>query len=244
LFTSAKNNRHNFASFGTLPRLSRIWLEGAGETPHFRRSAHPPKEGKIPMNKFTIALASAASLAIVACAEEPADTAMDDAAMADQMANDDAAMVGETANIVEVAQGNPDFSTLVAAVTSASLGETLSGDGPYTVFAPTNAAFEKIPQATRDELMSEAGREDLTDILTYHVVDGETMAAALTAAIEGAGTGGYEITTVNGATLTATLVDGNVVLTDAAGNTSTVTGTDVDASNGVIHSIDTVLMPA
>ena len=190
------------------------------------------------MNKFTIALASAASLAIVACAEEPADTtAMDDAAMADQMANDDAAMVGETANIVEVAQGNPDFSTLVAAVTSANLGETLSGPGPYTVFAPTNAAFEKIPQATRDELMSEAGREDLAGILTYHVVEGETMAAAL-------GTGGYEITTVNGATLTATLVDGNVVLTDAAGNTSTVTGTDVDASNGVIHSIDTVLMPA
>ncbi|MBU2033582.1 MAG: fasciclin domain-containing protein [Alphaproteobacteria bacterium] len=196
------------------------------------------------MNKFAIALASAASLAIVACAEEPADTtAMDDAAMADQMANDDAAMVGETDNIVQVAQGNPEFSTLVSAVTTAELGETLSGEGPYTVFAPTNAAFEKIPQATRDELMSEAGREDLTGILTYHVVEGETMAAALTAAIEAAGTEGYELTTVNGATLTATLVDGNVVLTDAAGNTSTVTGTDVDASNGVIHSIDTVLMP-
>ena len=179
------------------------------------------------MNKFAIALASAASLAIVACAEEPADTtAMDDAAMADQMANDDAAMVGETDNIVQVAQGNPEFSTLVSAVTTAELGETLSGEGPYTVFAPTNAAFDKIPQATRDELMSEAGRED-----------------ALTAAIEAAGTEGYELTTVNGATLTATLVDGNVVLTDAAGNTSTVTGTDVDASNGVIHSIDTVLMP-
>jgi uncharacterized surface protein with fasciclin (FAS1) repeats len=196
------------------------------------------------MNKFAIALASAASLAIVACAEEPADTtAMDDAAMADQMANDDAAMVGETDNIVQVAQGNPEFSTLVSAVTTAELGETLSGEGPYTVFAPTNAAFDKIPQATRDELMSEAGREDLTGILTYHVVEGETMAAALTAAIEAAGTEGYELTTVNGATLTATLVDGNVVLTDAAGNTSTVTGTDVDASNGVIHSIDTVLMP-
>lgn len=196
------------------------------------------------MNKFTIALASAASLAIVACAEEPADTtAMDDAAMADQMTNDDAAMAGETANIVEVAQANPEFSTLVSAVTTAELGETLSAPGPYTVFAPTNAAFEKIPQATRDELMSEAGREDLTNILTYHVVEGETMAAALTAAIEGAGPGGYEITTVNGATLTATMDGGNVVLTDAAGNTAIVTGTDVDASNGVIHSIDTVLMP-
>jgi uncharacterized surface protein with fasciclin (FAS1) repeats len=196
------------------------------------------------MNKFTIALASAASLAIVACAEEPADTAaMDEAALADQTVNDDA-MTGETRNIVEVAQNNPDFSTLVSAVTTAELGETLSGDGPYTVFAPTNAAFEKIPQATRDELMSEAGREDLTGILTYHVVEGETTAAALTAAIGAAGADGYELTTVNGATLTATMDGDNVVLTDAAGNTATVTATDVDASNGVVHAIDTVLMPA
>lgn len=196
------------------------------------------------MNKFTIALASAASLAIVACAEEPADTtAMDEAALADQTVNDDA-MMGETRNIVEVAQSNPDFSTLVSAVTTANLGDTLSGDGPYTVFAPTNAAFEKIPQATRDELMSEAGREDLTNILTYHVVEGETSAAALTAAIEAAGADGYELTTVNGATLTATMDGGNVILTDAAGNTATVTATDVDASNGVVHAIDTVLMPA
>ncbi|MBU1254744.1 fasciclin domain-containing protein [Qipengyuania sp. DY56-A-20] len=196
------------------------------------------------MNKFTIALASAASLAIVACAEEPADTtAMDEAALADQTVNDDA-MMGETRNIVEVAQSNPDFSTLVSAVTTANLGDTLSGEGPYTVFAPTNAAFEKIPQATRDELMSEAGREDLTNILTYHVVEGETSAAALTAAIEAAGADGYELTTVNGATLTATMDGGNVILTDAAGNTATVTATDVDASNGVVHAIDTVLMPA
>ena len=196
------------------------------------------------MNKFTIALASAASLAIVACAEEPADTtAMDEAALADQTVNDDA-MMGETRNIVEVAQSNPDFSTLVSAVTTANLGDTLSGEGPYTVFAPTNTAFEKIPQATRDELMSEAGREDLTNILTYHVVEGETSAAALTAAIEAAGADGYELTTVNGATLTATMDGGNVILTDAAGNTATVTATDVDASNGVVHAIDTVLMPA
>lgn len=196
------------------------------------------------MNKFTIALASAASLATVACAEEPADTtAMDEAALADQTVNDDA-MMGETRNIVEVAQSNPDFSTLVSAVTTANLGDTLSGEGPYTVFAPTNAAFEKIPQATRDELMSEAGREDLTNILTYHVVEGETSAAALTAAIEAAGADGYELTTVNGATLTATMDGGNVILTDAAGNTATVTATDVDASNGVVHAIDTVLMPA
>jgi uncharacterized surface protein with fasciclin (FAS1) repeats len=193
------------------------------------------------MNKLTIVLASAASLAIAACAEETAEpTAEDTAAMNDQMANETA----EVGTIVEVAQGNPDFSTLVNAVTTAELGETLSAEGPYTVFAPTNAAFEAVDQATLEQLMSEEGREDLTNILTYHVVEGETMAQGLTEAIEGAGEEGYELTTVNGATLTATLEGGNVVLTDAAGNTATVTATDVDASNGVIHVIDTVLMPS
>ena len=193
------------------------------------------------MNKLTIALASAASLALAACAEDTAEpTADDTVAMNDQMANDTA----ETGTIVEVAQGNPDFSTLVSAVTSANLGETLSGEGPYTVFAPTNAAFDKVPQATRDELMSDAGREDLTNILTYHVVQGETDAQALTQAIEAAGEDGYKLTTVNGAELTAMMDGENVVLVDAAGNRATVTSTDVDASNGVIHVIDTVLMPS
>ena len=195
------------------------------------------------MNKLAIALASAASLAIAACAEEPADnSAMDtDAAAADQMAND---TTTEPGTIVEVAQGNPDFSMLVSAVTAADLGATLSGDGPYTVFAPTNAAFEKVPKATRDELLSPAGKSDLTGILTYHVVEGATPASELTQAIEGAGEDGYEITTVNGAKLTATMEGGNVVLTDAAGNKATVTMTDVEVSNGVIHAIDTVMMPS
>ena len=193
------------------------------------------------MNKLTIALASAASLAIAACAEEPAEPTTDEtAAMNDQMANETA----DAGTIVEVAQNNPDFSTLVSAVTTAELGETLSGPGPYTVFAPSNAAFEKVDQATLDQLMTEEGREDLTNILTYHVVEGETMAQALAEGIEGAGEEGYTLTTVNGATLTAMMQDGNVVLTDAAGNTATVTSTDVDASNGVIHVIDTVLMPS
>lgn len=193
------------------------------------------------MNKLTIVLASAASLAITACAEDTAEpTADDTVAMNDQMANDTA----EAGTIVEVAQGNPDFSTLVSAVTAANLGETLSGEGPYTVFAPTNAAFDKIPQATRDELMSDAGREDLSNILTYHVVQGETNAQALAQAIEGAGDDGYKLTTVNGAELTAMMDGGNVVLVDPEGNRATVTSTDVDASNGVIHVIDTVLMPS
>ena len=195
------------------------------------------------MKKLSIALASSATLALAACgspAEEDTAATTEDTMMADQMANDDMA----AGTIVEVAQGNPDFSTLVSAVTSADLGATLSGTGPYTVFAPTNAAFEKVPQATRDELMSPAGQQDLSNILTYHVVEGNVDAATLTQAIQDAGADGYTITTVNGGTLTAMMDGDNVVLRDAAGNTATVTQTDVDASNGVIHAIDTVLMPS
>ena len=195
------------------------------------------------MKKLSIALASAATLALAACgspAEEDTTATTEDTMMADQMANDDMA----AGTIVEVAQGNPDFSTLVSAVTSADLGATLSGTGPYTVFAPTNAAFEKVPQAMRDELMSPAGQQDLSNILTYHVVEGNVDAATLTQAIQDAGADGYTITTVNGGTLTAMMDGDNVVLRDAAGNTATVTQTDVDASNGVIHAIDTVLMPS
>ena len=195
------------------------------------------------MKKLSIALASAATLALAACgspAEEDTAATTEDTMMADQMANDDMA----AGTIVEVAQGNPDFSTLVSAVTSADLGATLSGTGPYTVFAPTNAAFEKVPQATRDELMSPAGQQDLSNILTYHVVEGNVDAATLTQAIQDAGADGYTITTVNGGTLTAMMDGDNVVLRDADGNTATVTQTDVDASNGVIHAIDTVLMPS
>lgn len=191
------------------------------------------------MNKLTIALASAASLAIAACAEEPAETAAyEDTATADQMANAEA----EAGTVVEVAQDDETFSTLVSAVTAAGLGETLSGDGPFTVFAPTNDAFAKIPEATLTELTTN-DTETLGNILTYHVVEGNVDAATLTKAITDAGEAGYTITTVNGGTLTATVVDGNVVLTDAAGGTATVTATDVAASNGVIHAIDTVVMP-
>ncbi|HBR84418.1 MAG TPA: beta-Ig-H3/fasciclin, partial [Erythrobacter sp.] len=139
-------------------------------------------------------------------------------------------------------QGDETFSTLVSAVTAADLGATLSGDGPFTVFAPTNDAFAKIPEATLTELTTN-DTETLGNILTYHVVAGNVDAATLLQAIEGAGADGYSIETVNGGTLTATVVDGNVVLTDAAGGTATVTATDVAASNGVIHVIDTVLMP-
>lgn len=194
------------------------------------------------MKLNSIMFATTAAAALAACnsaAEEAPATASTTEAVATQQTTPATA----SGNIVTVAQGNPDFSTLVAAVTAADLGGTLSGPGPFTVFAPTNAAFEKVPQATRDQLLSPAGKQDLTNILTYHVVSGETNAAALTQAIQAAGAGGAKLTTVNGAQLTATLEGNQVILTDAAGNRSTVTQTDVEASNGVIHVIDTVLMP-
>ena len=189
------------------------------------------------MTKLSIALASAAALALAACGDTAEDVSYEDTA-ADQAANADAA----PGTVVEVAQGNDDFSTLVAAVTAADLGATLSGEGPYTVFAPTNDAFAKIPEATLTELTTN-DTETLGAILTYHVVAGNVDAATLTAAIADAGEGGYAVETVGGGTLTANVVDGNVVLTDAAGGTATVTATDIAASNGVIHVIDTVLMP-
>jgi len=144
--------------------------------------------------------------------------------------------------IVEVAQGDESFSTLVEAVTAADLVTALSGEGPFTVFAPTNDAFAKLPDGTVEQLTTE-DTEKLASILQYHVVDGNVDAATLTAAIEEAGEEGYTVTTLGGGTFTATIVDGSVMLTDAAGNMATVTATDVQASNGVVHVIDTVLMP-
>lgn len=189
--------------------------------------------------KFTskLALVAAGSLALAACGGETATE--------EPMAADETAMAEEATapgTIVEVANSNPDFTTLVSAVTAAGLGETLSGEGPFTVFAPTNAAFGKIDEATLTELTTN-DTETLGSILTYHVVEGSVDAATLIAAIEGAGEEGYTVTTVNGGTLTAMLVDGAVVLTDAAGGTATVEATDVEASNGLVHVIDTVLMP-
>lgn len=182
-------------------------------------------------------LAATGAIALAACAPE--------AETGNEMMADETAMTEEATGpgtVVEVAQGDESFSTLVSAVTAAGLGETLSGEGPFTVFAPTNDAFAKIDAATLTELTTN-DTETLGSILTYHVVPGSVNAATLTAAIEEAGDAGYTITTVNGATLTAAIVDGAVVLTDAAGGTATVTATDVAASNGLIHVIDTVLMP-
>lgn len=151
-------------------------------------------------------------------------------------------VVKETPTIVGVAAANENFSTLVAAVKAAGLVETLSGDGPFTVFAPVNAAFEKLPEGTVAGLLKPESKDALTALLTYHVVAGKFMAADVVKAI-GENNGKFSIPTVQGGTLVASLGDGNVILTDENGNTSTITITDVAASNGVIHAIDTVVMP-
>lgn len=149
---------------------------------------------------------------------------------------------GQKQSVVAVAQGSKDHTTLVAAVKAGDLVATLSGPGPFTVFAPTNAAFSKLPAGTLDSLLKPAGKGQLTGILTYHVVPGRLMAADVLKAIT-AGGGKAEVTTVQGGKLTARLEGGKVVLTDAKGGKSNVTATDLKATNGVVHVIDTVVMP-
>ncbi len=145
-------------------------------------------------------------------------------------------------NIVEVAAGNDDFSTLVAAVKAAELVGTLSSEGPFTVFAPTNDAFAKLPDGTVESLLMPKSKESLTQILTYHVVAGKYDAAAVIEAIKG-NDGKFTVPTVQGGSIDLSLKDGKVTLTDAKGGVSTVVMADVEASNGVIHAIDAVIMP-
>jgi len=147
-----------------------------------------------------------------------------------------------TKTIVENAVNSRDHTTLVAAIKAADLVPTLSGAGPFTVFAPTNAAFAKLPAGTVDTLVRPENKATLTNILTYHVVAGNMGSKQIAAAIK-AGGGKATLTTVQGEPLTAMMRGRNLVLTDAKGGTSTVTIKDVRQSNGVIHVVDTVLMP-
>ena len=170
---------------------------------------------------------------------------MDDGAMASA---DTTVMVGgapmyPTRNIVENAVNSADHTTLVAAVKAAGLVDTLSGPGPFTVFAPTNAAFDKLPAGTVDTLLKPANKPMLTKILTYHVVPGRVSAEDLMMKIRQGG-GMAKLTTVEGGTLTAKMMNGNVVLVDEKGGMATVTQADVFQSNGVIHVTDTVSMPS
>ena len=147
-----------------------------------------------------------------------------------------------TKTIVENAVASKDHTTLVAAVKAADLVETLSGPGPFTVFAPTNAAFAKLPAGTVDTLVKPENKATLTKILTYHVVAGNMSAADLVKAIKDGG-GKATLKTVQGENLTAMASGNTIALTDGKGGTSKVTIPDVNQSNGVIHVIDTVVMP-
>ncbi len=193
----------------------------------------------------TLLVAGVAASAIFAGACSPAaETPAPEAAAAPAQ---DAPMVGgapmyPNRTIVENAANSGDHTTLVAAVTAAGLVETLSGPGPFTVFAPTAAAFAKLPAGTVESLVEPANKATLAKILTYHVVAGRVSAAQLIEQIN-AGGGSAALTTVEGGTLTASLRGDSVILTDEKGGTATVTQADVFQSNGVIHVTDTVSMP-
>ncbi|MCB0705311.1 MAG: fasciclin domain-containing protein [Saprospiraceae bacterium] len=146
-------------------------------------------------------------------------------------------------DIVDIAMGSADHQTLVAAVKAAELVSTLKSDGPFTVFAPTDAAFGLLPDGTVATLLKPENIGLLQTILTYHVVAGSLDSGAVINAIK-AGNGKATLTTVQGGTLTAMIVDGNVMLMDENGGKATVTAVDLKGSNGVIHVIDRVIMPA
>jgi uncharacterized surface protein with fasciclin (FAS1) repeats len=182
-----------------------------------------------------IATAAASVLLLAACGEddEATSSSSSPATAEETPPADDSPASSET--ITEIVAGNPEFSTLLAAVEAAGLAETLSGDGPFTVFAPTDAAFAELPPETLEALLQPANQDQLTAILTYHVVPAEVMASDVEAG---------EVPTVNSAPFTVALDGGGVEITDGQGNQATVIETDIDASNGVVHVIDSVLLPA
>ncbi|HEX6888802.1 MAG TPA: fasciclin domain-containing protein [Candidatus Nanopelagicales bacterium] len=182
--------------------------------------------------KYAAAGTLAAALFLAGCSsnDDTATAPTTAAASPSPTMAEPSAMPSEAGTIVDVAAANPDFSTLVAAVKAAGLAETLSGEGPFTVFAPTNAAFEALPKGLLDALLLPENKELLTSILTYHVVSGEVMAADVTPG---------DVPTVEGKTIELTTDDGGVQVNGLAN----VTAADVDASNGVIHVIDAVLVP-
>lgn len=179
------------------------------------------------MKKKLIAIAAVSALVLGACGSD--DEATEDTAAEvteDTMAEE--AMPAEAGDIVAVASGNPDFSTLVAAIQAAGLVETLQGEGPFTVFAPTNAAFDALPEGLLEKLLLPENVGVLTSILTYHVVAGKVMSTDVTAG---------DVPSVEGSTIAVT-TDGGVKV-----NGANVVAVDVAASNGVIHVIDAVIVP-
>ncbi len=152
------------------------------------------------------------------------------------------AVFSQSKDVVDIAIGSADHTTLVAAVKAADLVTTLKGKGPFTVFAPTNAAFNKLPEGTVAGLLKPESKAQLAKILTYHVVSGNLDASAVTAAIK-SGNGKTVVTTVSGGKLTVSLDNGKVKLVDENGNAAYVTAADLKGSNGVVHVIDSVVLP-
>lgn len=195
------------------------------------------------MKKITLAAILFSAIALNASAQT--EVKMKDGKM--KVKGETTVMVGDapmypSKNIVENAVNSKDHTTLVAAVAAAGLVETLQSPGPYTVFAPTNAAFEKLPAGTVDNLVKPENKAILTSILTYHVVAGKMNAKDIVKAIKKGG-GTAEITTVQGGKIWLMMQGSDVVLKDEKGNMAKVTIADVAQSNGVIHVIDTVVMP-
>ena len=186
--------------------------------------------------KFAVAGAAAAGLALVALSTVPT------------FAKEDTVMVGgapmyPSKNIIQNAVNSKDHTTLVAAVKAAGLVDTLSGKGPFTVFAPTNDAFAKLPAGTVDTLLKPENKGQLTQVLTYHVVPGRITASDLMDMIKKGG-GKATLKTVEGAELTFEMKDGAIWVWDGKGDAAKITIKNVMQSNGVIHVIDTVLLPS
>jgi len=192
------------------------------------------------MNKLILSLSVIAMIAFTSCKNN--ETKEKEAAEQEEAVVETENVMVDEQTIVEIAVGNENFSTLVTALTAAGLVETLSSEGPFTVFAPTNDAFGRLPEGTVPILVMPENKEMLSGILTYHVVSGEFMAADVVNAIN-ENDGSFTIPTVQGEELVATLEGESLILTDANGNKSTVVLADVDASNGVIHAVSSVLMP-
>ena len=196
---------------------------------------------------LSLALACTAALTLGACSTGTMNS-RDSMSSANASASAGAnPMVGgaamlRTRDIIDNAVNSADHTTLVAAVKAAGLVDTLKGAGPFTVFAPTNAAFAKLPAGTVDTLLQAQNKPMLTTVLTYHVVPGRVDAAEIGRLIR-AGGGSAALKTVQGGTLTARMRGSDVVIVDAKGGTSVVTTANVYQSNGVIHVVDTVLMP-
>ncbi|VXC66168.1 fasciclin domain-containing protein [Sphingomonas sp. AX6] len=196
------------------------------------------------MTQFTKGISLAAAAALMTATGGCATMMGDDAAMA---SDQNVPMVGgapmyPTKNIIENAVNSQDHTTLVAAVKAAGLVDTLSGPGPFTVFAPTDAAFAKLPAGTVDTLVMPANKAMLTSILTYHVVPGKLSAADIAA--QAARNGGtLNLRTVAGGMIALSRAGNGWRIVDAKGGTSMITIADVNQSNGVIHVVDTVLMP-